>query len=199
MYNYTFENFLLTPTPERWLEAALQQVPLLLVDHAHCEKKAAATAIGLIYRYSDKPELLHKMSTLAREELRHFEQVLKIIRKRGETFYPLSPGRYANTLHKHVINHEPKKLIDTLIVGAFIEARSCERFKVLTQVIDPEIAIFYKTLHAAEERHFLMYLNLASEYSTEDISDRIKFFAQIEAETIQQSDDLFRFHSGVPF
>jgi tRNA-(ms[2]io[6]A)-hydroxylase len=198
MNNYTIETFLRVETPKAWVTAAKAEIPLLLVDHAHCEKKAAATALGLINRYSDRYELLKKMATLAREELRHFEQVLEQIKSRGEQFHPLAPGRYAASLHRHVIAHEPKKLIDTLIVGALIEARSCERFQVLTEVVEPELATFYRKLHAAEERHFLTYLSLAQEIAGIDISDRINFFAEKEAELIEEPDEQFRFHSGAP-
>ncbi len=198
MNNYTIDNFLKVKTSQSWVAAAKTQVALLLVDHAHCEKKAAATALGLIYRYSNRYDLLKKMATLAREELRHFEQVLEQIKCRGEQFHPLAPGRYATSLHRHVTNHEPKKLIDTLIVGAFIEARSCERFRVLTDVVEPDLAKFYRKLHAAEERHFNTYLSFAHEIAASDISDRIYFFAEKEAELIEQPDEQFRFHSGTP-
>ncbi len=198
MTSYTLENFLNVKTPLEWLEYAQQHVPLLLVDHAHCERKAAATAIGLINRYCGNLDLITKMSKLAREELRHFEQVLKIIEARGERFYHLSAGCYAGALHKHVIAHEPKKLVDTCIVGAFIEARSCERFRLLSTVLEQDVAGFYHKLHAAEERHFLMYLTLAQQFATHDITTRIEFFASREAELIMQPDSEFRFHSGIP-
>lgn len=196
--NCTINSFLMSPTPTLWVEAALSAVPLLLVDHAHCEKKAASTAVGMIYRYSDRPTLLQKMSKLAREELRHFEQVLVLIAKRGEQYHHLTPGGYAAALHQYVTNHEPKKLVDSCIVGAFIEARSCERFRVLAEVLDEDVAQFYRKLHAAEERHFLTYLDLAKEYAQEDIEPRVKFFAEIEADYINRKDPNFRFHSGIP-
>lgn len=198
MTSYSLENFLLIKTSESWLNYAKDHLPLLLVDHAHCEKKAASTALNLVYRYTDKTDLISKMSKLAREELRHFEQVLQLIAARGEHFHVLSPGRYASGLHRHVIAHEPKKLVDILVVGAFIEARSCERFKLLSNVVDTEVAQFYQKLQAAEERHFLTYLSLAQYYSDDDITPRINFFADREAELINQPDSEFRFHSGVP-
>lgn len=194
----SIDDFLQSPTPKSWLEAALQNMPLLLLDHAHCEKKAAATAMGMIYRYGDRPLLLTTMSRLAREELRHFELVLAIIEKRGEAFYHLTPARYATALHRYVTTHEPNKLIDTLIIGAYIEARSCERFRLLAQHVEPDLAIFYKKLYIAEARHFETYLNLAKEYAKEDIEARILYFGQLEAELINQEEDVFRFHSGVP-
>lgn len=190
--------FLKEPTPLEWIKNALDQIPLLLVDHAHCEKKAASTAIGLIYRYCDQTVLLQKMAKLAREELRHFEQVLAMIHKRKERFHHLPPGSYATKLHQHITAHEPCKLIDTLIVGAYIEARSCERFSLLAQHLEDELASFYKKLYLAEARHFEEYLSLAIHYSDQDISDRIDFFGKIEAQIILTMDTCFRFHSGLP-
>lgn len=200
MKTYTIDTFLQSPTPQSWLEVAVKNLPLLLVDHAHCEKKAASTAIGHIYRYSDKPELLVKMAKLAREELVHFEKVLAIIERRGEQYTPLTPGGYANRLHQFITNHEPNRLIDVLIVGAYIEARSCERFRLLasSERIPEELAKFYQRLYLAEERHFEMYLNLAVHYAKKDIEERILFFGKIEAAYINEEDNTFRFHSGVP-
>jgi tRNA-(ms[2]io[6]A)-hydroxylase len=197
--NYTINTFLLTTTSSRWLEAALANIPLLLVDHAHCEKKAAATALSFIYRYCDKPALLAIMSKLAREELRHFEQVLSLIEQRGEQFYHLPPSNYAKALHQSIKTHEPCKLIDTLIVGALIEARSCERFQLLADYLEcDELSAFYRKLYLAEARHFLTYLNLAAEFAQENIEDRIQFFGELEANLIQGNDEVIRFHSGMP-
>jgi tRNA-(ms[2]io[6]A)-hydroxylase len=191
--------FLKCATPQAWLEVAVsQELNLLLIDHAHCEKKAAATALGLIYRYADKQNLLVKMSRLAREELLHFEQVLKFLEKKEITFQNIDSGRYASRLHQYITQHEPNKLIDTLIVGALIEARSCERFQLLSHHVDSDLALFYKRLYIAEERHFYDYLNLAKEYSPYHIEERINFFLNIEAELISTPDEHFRFHSGVP-
>lgn len=198
MKTLEIHSFLQCPTPHVWIEKALKNISLLLIDHAHCEKKAAATAIGLIYRYPDKPLLLRKMSRLAREELRHFEQVLEIIAARGEAFFSLSPGSYATNLHRFVTTHEPNKLIDTLIVGAFIEARSCERFGRLAEYLEGDLATFYKRLCKDEARHFQEYINLASHYSNQAISDRITYFSEIEAELINRPEAILRFHSGIP-
>lgn len=188
--------FLSCPTPDAWLQNALAAPELLLIDHANCEKKAAGTALTLLYRYVDKPELLQRMSRLAREELRHFEQVLSIMTARGIKYVQTSPARYAGSLHKHVRTFEPAKLIDTLIIGAFIEARSCERFARLAPLLDTELQKFYLGLLASESRHFQHYLQLAERYATESIRERVAFFAERERELIEAADTEFRFHSG---
>ena len=150
--------FLPCTTPDAWVEVALQhdQEPTLLIDHANCEKKAAATALALMHRYTDNPVLLNKMSRLAREELRHFEQVIKIMSARGVNYEPLSASRYAQGLHKGVRRQEPGRLIDTLIVGALIEARSCERFARLAPELDTELGDFYFSLLKSEARHLTL-------------------------------------------
>ena len=116
--------FLPCRTPEQWIENALANQDVMLIDHAHCEKKAASTALSLMYRYVDNTDLLNKMSRLAREELRHFEQVLAIMKKRGVAYTHLSPARYAAGLREAVRTEDPGRLVDVLIVGAIIEARS---------------------------------------------------------------------------
>ncbi|OUR80653.1 tRNA-(ms[2]io[6]A)-hydroxylase [Marinomonas sp. 42_23_T18] len=191
-------NFLPCESPKAWVEWALENQSLMLVDHAHCEKKAASTAMNLMYRYVDRENLLHKMSRLAREELLHFEQVLKIMKGRGVDYVHLSASRYADGLRKHIRTHEPARLIDILIIGAFVEARSCERFAALASHLDEELSKFYISLLKSEARHFEDYLALAQEYSGEDISDRIQFFRELEQALIQEPDVEFRMHSGPP-
>jgi tRNA-(ms[2]io[6]A)-hydroxylase len=195
------DTFLLCPTPEAWLAAASNDLPTLLIDHANCEKKAAATAINLLYRYVERPRLIWRMSRLAREELRHFEQVTTLMAARGIAYTQLTSARYAGGLHRHIRSHEPARLIDTLIVGAFIEARSCERFARLAprlDGIDAELAKFYRGLLASEGRHYQAYLELAREYAEDSIDDRIAHFAAVERELIESVDGELRFHSGPP-
>lgn len=196
----SIRSFLFCPTPPAWIDVARQpeQLPLLLIDHANCEKKAASTAVNLIYRYIDKFDVMSKMSKLAREELRHFEQVIGLMKKRGIAFEAVSPSRYAGGLHQHVRTHEPKRLVDTLIVGAIIEARSCERFAALAPHLDKELKKFYESLLQSESRHFRDYLALAQKYSDEGIDDRVRFFLGVEQELIESGDGEFRFHSGIP-
>jgi len=192
------KQFLKCETPQAWIDAALKHEVVLLIDHANCEKKAAATAMNLMYRYVDRTELLHKMSQLAREELIHFEQVVKIMQLKGVKYNHLGPSRYASSLREHIRTYEPAKLTDTLIVGAFVEARSCERFAKLAPELDEELQKFYLSLLRSEARHFEDYLTLAELYAGEDISERVAFFAELEAALITSSDSEFRFHSGCP-
>ena len=190
---------LLCATPPEWLAAALRNLDTLLVDHANCEKKAAATAMNLMFRYGERlPDLQDGLAKLAREELRHFEQVTRIMRRRGVTYRPLSAARYAEGMRKHLRKREPERLTDLLVVGAFIEARSCERFRSLLPILEEDLADFYRGLHAAEARHFQFYLGMAEKHGAGDVEARIEAIAAAEAELIQASDPLFRFHSGVP-
>lgn len=189
--------FLGCQTPQAWLDTALDNVEILLIDHANCEKKAAATAMNLMYRYVRKTELLRKMSQLAREELLHFEQVVNIMDSRGIVYRKLSPSRYAASLREHIRPQENSALVDTLIIGAFIEARSCERFAKLESHLDTELSRFYRSLLKSEARHYRDYLSLARDYSEEPIEKRVSFFAKIESGLVSTADREFRFHSGV--
>jgi tRNA-(ms[2]io[6]A)-hydroxylase len=188
--------FLGCQTPTRWIEQAQHYPEELLIDHANCEKKAAGTALSLMFRYTDKSDLQMKMSKLAREELRHFEQVLQIMQKRGVNYRPVSASRYAASLSQHVRKEEPGQLVDKLIIGAIIEARSCERFAALVPELDEDLGKFYLSLLKSEARHFQDYLHLAQSYSPEDINDRIAFFIAEEARLVNEPDTRFRFHSG---
>lgn len=190
--------FLACKTPDAWIAAAVNDQPLLLIDHANCEKKAASTALNLMYRYTDNFELLNKMSRLAREELRHFEQVLALLKRRRIQYRHVTASRYAGGLHTHIRSSEPGKLIDTLIVGALIEARSCERFASLAPHLDSELQDFYLSLLKSESRHYRDYLALARKASEESIDKRIKFFVKEERDLIESGDKELRFHSGTP-
>lgn len=192
------DRFLLCETPREWVTAALDQQDTLLIDHANCEKKAAATALNLMFRYIEHSDLQNKMSRLAREELRHFEQVFVIMQQRGIAYRYVSASRYAATLRNHVSKQEPLRLVDTLIVGAFIEARSCERFSKLVPCLDEELAKFYGSLLKSEVRHFQDYLILAMDISGEPLQVRIDYFADLEQKIILDADSEFRFHSGMP-
>ncbi|MCM0147259.1 tRNA isopentenyl-2-thiomethyl-A-37 hydroxylase MiaE [Photobacterium galatheae] len=143
-------------------------------------------------------DLIDKMVRLIKEEFHHFEQVLEIMEKRGIEYSSLNAGRYARGLMKVVRTHEPATLIDKLIIGAYIEARSCERFAKLAPYLDDELKKFYISLLRSEARHYQDYLKLAEQIAGEDISERIQIIGQREAELINNQDDRFRFHSGVP-
>jgi tRNA 2-(methylsulfanyl)-N6-isopentenyladenosine37 hydroxylase len=190
--------FLLCATPDQWIQNALDNQSLLLLDHANCEKKAASTALNLMFRYVGDFDMMHKMSRLAREELRHYEQVMQIMEKRNIAYEQITPGRYAGELRKIVRTHEPERYIDTLIIGAIIEARSCERFAKLAPHLDEELKTFYLSLLKSESRHYQDYLKLAKRAADgEDISARIHEFLEVEKKLIESADEEFRFHSGV--
>ena len=190
--------FLHCPTPDAWIKSATEQQNLLLLYHANCEKKAASTAVTLMYRYVGDFDMMHKMSRLAREELRHYEQVMQIMQTRGIAYEQITPCRYASELRKPVRTHEPGRFVDTLIVGAIIEARSCERFAKLAPHLDDELKGFYLSLLKSEARHYEDYLHLARKAAgDEDLSQRINVFLALEKILIESADSEFRFHSGV--
>ncbi len=192
-------SFLPCRTPDGWVRAAIADQRTMLIDHANCEKKAAATALSLMHRYTDNFILLNKMSRLAREELRHFEQVLKIMAQRGVAYEPISASRYAAGLRDEVRRKEPGKLMDTLLVGALIEARSCERFAALIPHLDDVLADFYTSLLKSEARHFHDYLKLAEQTgSSEEVAERLSSLKAREKELVESTDGEFRFHSGPP-
>ena len=193
-------DLLLCPTPDEWLAAARERLPELLIDHANCERKAAVTALGLIHRYPFQRQLVNRMSRLAREELRHFEQVLRAMDDLSIPYRPLSSSRYAGELKKLVAESEPERLLDQLLMGAFIEARSLERFGCLISVLEPGLSRLYERLLESERRHRDHYLELAAVIapSPDEFADRRNRMAQVEAELISSPDQHFRFHSGVP-
>ncbi|HRD68669.1 MAG TPA: tRNA-(ms[2]io[6]A)-hydroxylase [Legionella sp.] len=195
----TLIDFLQVKTPHQWLDHAASNLELLLIDHAHCERKAAATAINFISKYPERKELVTIMSPLAREELLHFEKVLVIMEERSIVYGPLQPSEYATNLHQHITKRDGcERLCDQLIIGAIIEARSCERFNALISVLqDAELARFYKGLVKSEARHFQDYLNLVRLYGG-DMTHRISKFLNLENEFIYTKDVVFRFHSGIP-
>lgn len=190
-----------TKTPAAWVADACGRLPELLHDHANCELKAASTALGFIYRYPERATLAHRMSRLAREELRHFEQVRKLLADMEVPFEHVSASRYAGTLRRAVREQEPQRLLDLLIVGALIEARSCERFAALVPHLPQKLSNFYSGLLASEARHFEHYLTLArAECDVDDgtLEERLRELKAIEAELISSPDPQFRFHSGTP-
>ena len=191
------QDFLPCATPDKWLENALGNQTLMLVDHANCEKKAASTALNLIYKYTDDFGLLNKMSRLAREEMRHFEQVIAIMQRRNIAYQHVSASRYAAGLRSLARSEEPYKFADILIIGAFIEARSCERFARVAPELDDELSKFYWSLLKSEARHYRDYLDLAENLiGRQALNSRIPIIAEREQELIQSPDNEFRFHSG---
>lgn len=190
--------FLGTATPEAWVEAAVRAVDTLLIDHANCEKKAAGTAIGMLYRYDGHTHLLAPLARLAREELRHFEEVLRAMRRRDIAPRRLSPSRYAGRLFGLVRTHEPARLVDTLIAGAIVEARSCERFALLAARLDGDLGRLYAGLLASEARHFETYLALARSCADAPVETRAEEMLAVEGRLVTEPDRVLRFHSGPP-
>lgn len=194
--------FLAVETPASWVEAAIADLDLLLVDHAHCEHKAASTALALIRRYPERSELVDRLSRLAREELRHLEQVMAVLRSRGSRLRHLRASGYARALNDAVRRDEPGRLGDSLIVGALIEARSCERFAALVPALEAageeRLARFYGGLLASEARHFQEYLVFAQEADPGHHNERVQVLRALEAERVVRPDPQLRFHSGPP-
>lgn len=218
--------FLYCPTPAEWVNEAAEpaNLPTLLPDHANCEHAAAQTAMTMMKRYRagipgisnsgkktsgtqqnlrhgyiDHDDLLHMLSRLAREELRHFEQVIAIMKKRGIGYPRLPASRYAGELRSCVRKNEPDRLLDTLLCGAVIEARSCERFAALLPVLDDDLSAFYGSLLKSESRHFMDYLKLARKLGgSDEVEQRLEVLLLKEQELICSGDPEFRFHSGVP-
>lgn len=191
--------FLGTPTPQAWLDIAKDNLDVIMQDHANCEKKAAGTAMNLIFRYEFHEQLQRQLAQLVREEMLHYEQVRHLMSQRNQAWRFLSAGRYAKGLLVHKRTHEPSAMMDVLIIGAFIEARSCERFFALAGVIDDEgLSRYYRYLLKSESRHYEDYLSLAQSLSDTPIDDRVAFFRQQENHLITTSDTQLRFHSGIP-
>ncbi|MBS0376523.1 MAG: tRNA-(ms[2]io[6]A)-hydroxylase [Proteobacteria bacterium] len=192
---------LAAPTPEAWYRAAAGALDVLLVDHANCEKKAASSALGLMFAYADDAALSVALARLAREELRHYEQVVRLLGRLGIGYARLAPGRYAAGLRRALATAEPGRRLDLLIAGSLIEARSAERFRGLAPHLPATVAEFYRGLEAAEARHTDLYLDLARRHAERhqlDLAARHAALAAVEAELATTPDPLLRFHSGPP-
>lgn len=190
-------------TPLSWARHAARHWQVLLVDHANCEKKAASTALALMFAYPEDRALSLAMARLAREELRHFEQVQKLMQQLGVPMTRLPPGRYAGALRAQLAASEPARRRDLLLAGALIEARSCERFDVLSPLLHEPLADFYRGLAESERRHAGLYLDLAladapDEAARAAVLRRLDELAEFEASLVTSVDAAFRFHSGAP-
>ena len=188
-------------TPLAWFERAVRDWKVLLVDHANCEKKAASTALSFMFTYAEDAELAECMSRLAREELRHFEQVQGLMQTLDVPFARLAPARYAQQLRRAVRTHEPGRLLDLLVCGALVEARSCERFEGLAARLPAPLGVFYARLQDSEARHHALYLRLAAQRvqgGESEVAELLSRFGEIEAELVTGPDEQFRFHSGRP-
>lgn len=191
-------DFLGAPSATAWAVAASEDIQTLLIDHGNCELKAASTAMALLHRYPHLDALVWRMSRLAREELRHYEQVRKLAGELDVTWGARSAAGYASGLREAVRSSEPERLVDTLIIGAFIEARSCERFALIAPLLPDRLARFYQGLLASEARHFEHYLELARGQARGNIDARITEFRDLEQELIATPAQEIRFHSGPP-
>jgi tRNA 2-(methylsulfanyl)-N6-isopentenyladenosine37 hydroxylase len=189
-------SILRAPTPAAWVEDALAHLPELLQDHANCEKKAASTALALMFAYPEDRPLGAALSRLAREELRHFEQVLRAMALLGLPFARQRPGRYAQQLRRAARTGDPGRKLDLLLTGALIEARSAERFTLLAPHLSPPLARLYADLAGAEARHFLLYVGFARAAAPQEWRTRLEALAEREAQLATEPDETLRFHSG---
>lgn len=190
--------FLAAPTPAAWVEAAVANWRPLLTDHANCEKKAASTALALIFAYPEDIALGVALARLAREELRHFEQVVRMMQRLGVPFERQQPGRYASGLRRHAASAESRRKLDLMLIGALIEARSCERFRLLAPHLPEPLGDFYADLERAEARHHELYLEHAAANAGDvDWRARLRGLAEVEADLVTTPDTVLRFHSGV--
>jgi tRNA-(ms[2]io[6]A)-hydroxylase len=184
-------------SPQRWLAQVIDHLDILLIDHAHCEKKAAGTAMNLIFQYVENEPLCQEMTTIVNEELSHFHMVLDLLKQRSVRFRRIPPGRYGSQLHLLIRKQEPQRAIDRLLVAGLIEARSCERFGILREALsDRKLASFYDNLFESEARHHSTYVRLAKMYGDDDqVMQRLGELAEAEWEIISTGDALPRMHS----
>jgi tRNA 2-(methylsulfanyl)-N6-isopentenyladenosine37 hydroxylase len=181
----------------RWLAQVDAHLDDVLIDHAHCEKKAAGVAMNLLFSYVDQVPLARAMTEIVNEELAHFHLVLDLLERRGIRFRKLSPSSYGQRLHAVVRKEEPARAIDRLLVAGLIEARSCERFALLRDhVADAELREFYGSLFESEARHHATYVRLACDVAPEEtVRERLHWLAAEEAAIIAQGDPVARMHS----
>jgi tRNA 2-(methylsulfanyl)-N6-isopentenyladenosine37 hydroxylase len=185
------------PTDASWLAQVDSNLEEVLIDHAHCEKKAAGTALNLIFHYVEDIELCRAMTEIVNEELEHFHMVIDLLARRGIRFRRLKPSQYGSRLHALVRKSEPERAVDRLLVAGLIEARSCERFQALAgHVKDPELADFYRSLFESEARHHSTYTRLAKHFASEEVVEkRLAELYAAEAEIMSQREPYARMHS----
>ena len=181
----------------RWFAQVDTSLDQILIDHAHCEKKAAGVAMNLLFSYVDNVALARAMTEIVNEELEHFRLVLDLLERRGIPFRKLSPSSYGQRLHELIRKDEPARAVDRLLVAGLIEARSCERFSLLADhVADQELRDFYRGLFESEARHHSTYVRLACDFAAEDaVRERLHWLAAAEAAIIATGDPLPRMHS----
>ena len=184
-------------TPSRWFLQVDENLNEILIDHAHCEKKAAGVAMNLLFAYVDSTKISRAMAEIVNEELEHFQMVLDLLAHRGIQFRKLSPSHYGPRLHQLIRKNEPERAVDRLLVAGLIEARSCERFSLLRDYVkDEELQKFYGGLFESEARHHAIYVRLACDLMKEStVHDRLHWLALQEAEIISEGDQRPRMHS----
>jgi tRNA-(ms[2]io[6]A)-hydroxylase len=184
-------------TSARWLAQVDAHLDEVLIDHAHCEKKAAGTALNLIFHYVEDRELCREMTAIVAEELAHFHMVLDLLERRGVRFRRLKPSQYGRKLNDLVRKQEPQRAVDRLLVAGLIEARSCERFQALARhVADAELAEFYRSLFESEARHHAAYTRLAGHFAPPEVVDRrLEELSAAEAAILAEGEPLARMHS----
>ena len=189
--------YLASATSDAWLKQAMENPIALLIDHAHCERKAAGAAVQMMFRYLCEPGLAEALSPLVREELEHFERVLGLLKSRGHYLEPLPAPPYGAALAKKIRRIEPDRMLDGFLVAGLIEARSHERMCLLsTHSQDIELANLYRDLLESEARHFCLYWSLAQErFDGKLIASRLKELAQDEAEILSELHPEPRMHS----
>ncbi len=190
------QNILAVATPAAWVSDALAHWPEVLLDHANCEKKAASTALALMFAYPEDRALAVALARLAREELRHFEQVAAALSAAGVPFTRQRPGRYAQQLRAALRPAEPGRKLDLLLMGALIEARSAERFGLLAPHLPAPLGRLYAELGACEARHFELYVGFARAAAATEWPARLAALAACEAQLVTTPEDVLRFHSG---
>ena len=185
------------PTRPQWYNSVRDDLDLILIDHAHLEKRAASTALNMIFRYTGRPGLSRELSEVVCEEMDHFTRMLDILDDRGVELIRLEPAPYASLLVKAVRSAEPQRLLDKLLVAALIEARSCERFSILGEAVDDtELAEFYRELFRAEANHYTLYTGLARKYfPAAEVKERLEVLAGLEVEALRAGEGLARLHS----
>ena len=185
------------PTSQAWIEQALANLDIILLDHSHCERKAAGVALNLMFRYPSSAKLIKNLTAIAREELEHFAQVNEWLERRNIPLAPLNSPPYGATLNSQVRRNEPDRMLDLLLVYCLIEARSHERLGLLGDYCpEPELAKFYRSLMASEARHYGMYWVLATTYFEQKIVEkRLEELAVFESQILSNLHPEPRIHS----
>jgi len=181
----------------RWLQQVHDHLDEILIDHAHCEKKAAGTAMNLMFAYVENEQLCRDMTEIVTEELEHFHMVIDLLKRRGIAFRRLKPSAYGRNLNDLVRKFEPERAVDRLLIAGLIEARSCERFDLLRQHVDDvELAEFYASLFESEARHHATYVRLAKLFASDEVVEaRLDELAEAEATIVAEGESLPRMHS----